>query len=362
MNRIDRYIIKRWLLFFLPSLGVLAASYVAGDAAFQVLELLKRGMTTKSVFLHFGLKLPTIFYQMAPIASLLATLLTITGMKRSGELGTMFTSGISGVRIGVPMLVTAALVSLFSLYIDEYVAPVSNRMSRDQVRAASGSNYVVGTDRIWLLESKRIIHIRNVEDRGNMLIEPTVLVIDAENPSYLQQRTDARKAQWIEGSWLAENSITRYFDGPEVKRTEKVEKRVLPISITPEEFYRVRRKPEEMTRNELTRYVQNLRLANLPFSWYEVRIYRKSAGAALSVLFTILAIPVGFVVPVRGGLPLGIGLSVILATVFWTLFSLTLSLGYTGLLAAAAAAWSVNVVFFVAGILTLFLLKHPRLI
>jgi lipopolysaccharide export LptBFGC system permease protein LptF len=260
------------------------------------------------------------------------------------------------------MLITAALVSLFSLYIDEYVAPVSNRMSRDQVRAASGSKYVVGTDRIWLLEGRRIIHIRNVEDRGNMLMEPTVLVIDEENPSYLQQRTDARTAQWVKGSWLAENSITRYFDGPEVKRTEKVFESTLPISITPEEFYRVRRKPEEMTRNELIRYVQNLRLANLPFSWYEVRIYRKSAGAALSVLFTILAIPVGFMVPVRGGLPLGIGLSVILATVFWTLFSLTLSLGYTGLLAAAAAAWSVNVVFFVAGIFTLFLLKHPRLI
>jgi lipopolysaccharide export system permease protein len=362
MNRIGQYITKKWLLLFLPSLAILMAAYLSGDLAFGLVKLSDQGISTSGVLLHFGLKLPTIFYQMAPIAALMATLLTITGMKRSGELGTMFASGISALRTSLPILLAAACVSIFSYYIDENVAPSANRMSQDIVRGASGSRYVVGTGRIWLLEGKRIVHIRNVENKGQLLMEPTILMIDETRPDALASRIDAVQAYWEDGAWTAVDSVTRHFDGEVLVSTETAPGRPIPIDISPDEFYRVRRKPEEMGRRELMRYVDNLRAAGLPYHWYEVRIFRNSAVAALPLLFSLLAIPVGFMVPVRGGVPVGIGLSVAVTIVFWALFSFTLSLGYSGILAAPVSAWTMNILFLAAGTLTLLLYRRPRLI
>lgn len=362
MNRIGKYITKKWLLLFFASLIILISVYLSGDAAFSLLGLISRGVPPSGIFIHFGLKLPTIFYQMSPIAALMATLLTLTGMKRSGELGTLFSSGISPVRASLPILAAAAAVAVFSYYVDENVSPSAERMSQDIVRSTASSRYVVGTGRIWLLEGRRIVHIRNVEEEGYLLTEPTILMVDERSPSFLKSRIDARQARWTDGSWVATDSVWRTFDGEALVSTRTAPASELPIDIAPQEFYRIRRKPEEMTRRQLMDYVENLKAASLPYRWYEVRIFRKSAGAALPVLFTLLAIPVGYMVPIRGGVPAGIGLSVTVTLVFWALFSLTLSLGYNGLLPALVSAWLMNVLFLVAGTVTLFLYRRPRLI
>jgi lipopolysaccharide export system permease protein len=117
-----------------------------------------------------------------------------------------------------------------------------------------------------------------------------------------------------------------------------------------------------MSRAELIRYVEDLKTAGLPFNWHNVRIYRKASAAALSLIFTILALPVGLMVPIRGGVPLGVGLSILLAIIFWAAFSFCLSLGYTGLLPAPTAAWVAQAVFLFLGLVSLLSIRRPRLI
>ena len=85
------------------------------------------------------------------------------------------------------------------------------------------------------------------------------------------------------------------------------------------------------------------------------------SSAAIALIFTVIALPVSFAVPVRGGAPLGTGLSIILALVFWTMFSLSLSLGYAGVIPPPVAAWAAQVLFLFLGMVALMMTKHPRL-
>ena len=107
--------------------------------------------------------------------------------------------------------------------------------------------------------------------------------------------------------------------------------------------------------------MENLKIAGLPYNWHHVRIYRKASAAALSLIFTVIALPIGLIVPIRGGIPLGIGLSILLAIIFWSAFSFCLSLGYSGLIPAPAAAWTAQAVFLVLGLLALTAIRRPRL-
>ncbi|UCG38654.1 MAG: LptF/LptG family permease [bacterium] len=362
MNRLGRYIIRRWLLSFIPALLMLVTAYLAGDTAFTMWELLKQGLSPPVIAAHFALKVPTMAYQITPIAALLATLLTLTGMKRSGEMTAAFASGVSGTGFSLPILACALTVSLASYYLNETLAPGANRVSRDLVRSRSGpGSSVVGTERIWLLEGSRVIHIRSVQEGGKVLLEPTILQFEGKGLRKLDLRMDAPVVRWENGQWVAEKTFLRRFEEGFLTQTEVLSDTRLPMRIRPEEFYRVRRKPEEMSRVELVRYVENLRLAGLPFSWHQVRIYRKASAAALSLIFTVIALPVGFGVPIRGGVPLGIGLSLLLTIIFWSGFSFSLSLGYSGLIPAPAAAWAAQAVALVLGLAALWLVKRPRL-
>ena len=362
MNRIDRYMIRRWLLFFIPAMVVLGAAYLASEAAFTLWEYIRRGLSPGHIGMHYTLKIPNILYQMAPIASLIATILTMSSMKRSGEMTAIMATGTSGFRMSTPVLVIAVIVSLLAFYVTESMAPGANRISRDLVRKGSGAgSSVVGTKRIWLLEGNRVIHIRSVHDGGTRLTHPTVLQFDGKGLQNLSLRMDADSVIWEDKAWKAEEVVLRRFsDGNLVEATVLKDQR-LPISISPEEFSRVRRKPEEMSMSELKKYILNLKAAGLPYITHQVSIYQKVSTAAISLIFTVIALPVAFLMPIRGGVPMGLGLSILLVLVFWSLFSLALTLGYTGILQPPVAAWSAQVLFLLLGLSSLTLIKHPRL-
>ncbi len=349
-------------MFFIPALIVLGAAYLSSDAALTLWEYLRRGLSPVHIALHYVLKSPTILYQMAPIASVIATLLTMTSMKRSGEMAAVLATGTGGGRMSAPILAIAVVVSLLAFYVTELMAPGANRISRDLVRKESeAGSSVVGTKRIWLLEGNRVIHISSVQDGGTRLIRPTVLQFDGKGLRNLSLRMDAPSVTWVNNSWKAEEMFLRRFSNGNLTESKVLQDQLLPIRIRPEEFYRVRRKPEEMSISQLRKYILNLRAAGLPFTSYMVRIYRKTSAAALSFIFTLIALPVAFLVPIRGGVPVGLGLSILLVLIFWSLFSLSLTLGYTGIIPPPLAAWAAQAVFLMLGLIALTLIKHPRL-
>ena len=352
MNRIDRYLLKRWVTLFLSSLTVLVLAYLSSEISLKIWSLVERDISTSSLVLHFLLKVPLIIYQMTPVASLLATLLTITGLKQAHELGTMCCSGISEFRIGVPLLAATLVVSALSYYVGETVVPSALRLSRDIARGGTGSgSRLVGTDRIWLLEGNRVIHIRNVEKEGTVLIQPTVLQFAGKGLVSLSKRIDAPRARWEDSTWIMEEGIVRFFEDGFLTSADPPKRIEVPIRIRPEEFFRVRRTPEEMNTRELSRYIQNLKVAGLSFQTYEVQRHSRVSSALIPLIFGLLALPIGFQVPVRGGAPLGIGLSIAMTLIFWSFFSLSLSLGDSGFLPAPVSAWSANALFLFIGML-----------
>jgi lipopolysaccharide export LptBFGC system permease protein LptF len=116
-----------------------------------------------------------------------------------------------------------------------------------------------------------------------------------------------------------------------------------------------------MNRGELNRYIENLKRAGLHYHQYEVQAHDKTAFALLPLVFCVIALPVGFQVSIRGGAPLGTGLSILLALIFWSMYSLALSLGNSGILPAAFAAWCTGILFTVLGVAALLLKPSPRL-
>jgi LPS export ABC transporter permease LptG len=372
MALLDRLVVRRWTGVFFPALVVLMCIYLGGDAAGGMWDLVQDKIPAGRMVLHYVLKIPTTFYLMVPIAALLATLLSLASLKRSNELGAFFFSGVSRLRIARPVLSCALAASLASLVVTERVEPFANRASREAIRLGSarergGVSTLVGLRGIWLIQGERVIHIRSLENGGNVLISPTVLTFTSPAFNQLASRVDAPVGRWrgdgggAGGRWVMEDAMERAFAGDvpvEVRGPATVS---LDLGISPREFHKVRRKPEEMTRLELLDYVRRLRMAGLPSFRHAVRIHSSVAVSFMPLIFGLIALAVGFRMPVRGGVPLGTGISLLLVMFFWSLYSFTLSLGNTGALDPALAAWGMVVFFTVAGFAFLILARRVRL-
>lgn len=375
MALVDRFVTRRWFGVFLPALAVMASVYLGGDAAAGLWGLANEGIPPGRIALHYLLKLPNVLYQMAPVAALLATLLSLTALKRSRELGAFFFAGVSRFRLARPVLACALGVSLLSLAVNERVAPAANRAGMDILRGGGtgktgSASTLVGTRGIWLIHGARVIHIRNVEEDGTTLIAPTVLTFSSPDFTELVQRVDAPEGRWEgtggdegeeEGAWVLDLALRRRFSGDVPVEVNGPGTERLDLGITPGEFFKVRRKPEEMSRTELSDYVDDLKRAGLPWFRYALRIHRNLSVSLLPLVFGLLALAVSFLVPVRGGVPLGAAISLLLAMLFWSLYSFTLTLGANGVLPPALAAWGMLGVFTLAGLGTLAATRRVRL-
>jgi lipopolysaccharide export system permease protein len=103
-------------------------------------------------------------------------------------------------------------------------------------------------------------------------------------------------------------------------------------------------KPEEMGIAELYRYMQRLKKAGFRNTKLAVDINSKISFPLINFFMILLGISLSLRINLGGGL-FSAGLGLLLSLCYWFGFTLSLSLGYAGILPPVLAAWIVPVVF-----------------
>jgi len=80
-----------------------------------------------------------------------------------------------------------------------------------------------------------------------------------------------------------------------------------------------------------------------------VQLHRKPAFPLVGIVMTLIGIPFAFVVGRRGAL-YGIGISIVIAMVYWACLAIFENLGNNALLPPLLAAWAPNLLFGGAGL------------
>jgi lipopolysaccharide export system permease protein len=95
---------------------------------------------------------------------------------------------------------------------------------------------------------------------------------------------------------------------------------------------------------ELRNYIRKIRQEGYDATRYETDLQGKIAFVFVSLILALI----GVAFPMRsersGGIAQGIGIGVIIGFSYWIVFAFMLSLGRSGTLPPAAAAWATNVI------------------
>ena len=141
MNLIDRYVGRAVFVTALYGVVVLSVVLVLGNIFKELLDLLiNRDVPLKYVLLFMLYVLPFSLAFTVPWGFLTAVLLIFGRMSADNEMIALRATGVSLFRVCMPVLAVGVLLSLFTFWINAFVAPQAEAAMRESITTMARSN------------------------------------------------------------------------------------------------------------------------------------------------------------------------------------------------------------------------------
>ena len=358
---LDRYVARHFLGFGALVLVAFWAVFLLFDFMDLFDDVQQHAVPGRVVVHYYAFLTPSIVHLVAPVAGLVATLATFGVLSRRNEIVAMLAGGISLFRVTAPALVLAGLGSGLLFTIGELVLPQSNRAAlrdRDRIKGRTAQSSGRLQDR-WLMNGDgRIYYYEYFAPGPTRFVRPPgapetaflhgLSVFDVDAAEWrLRERVQATVARWTGFNYELERGWRRTF-GPEGRFKPFLDTRTRDID-PPSYFQREARDAELLPFLELRDHIAFMAERGADVAALEVQLHRKLAFPMTMVVMALLGIRFAFTVGRRGAL-YGIGVSVLIAIVYFVAMSLFEQMGNHALLPPLLAAWAPNLLFGAAGL------------
>lgn len=351
MSRLDRYLLYSSGRVLILTLTAFSGLYLLIEFFERVDDFTKHGASASQYLAYFGGKIPLIMVEVAPLSLLLAVFLGLGGLARNNELTAMLASGISYLRITLPLILVGAVTTVALLAWDNWVVPSMTRLSDKtfHVDVKGDPPWSVQQTDIWLRNGKRLIYIKQALPAENRLDSISVLTLD--DHGIPRQRLDIDQADYQSGEWLGVNLRSFSFDSHSSDIRLRTESSgVVQIAVKPEDFSKGEPGRHQASLGELLRLYRDNRDSGLPNTRIAVDFHSRVAHGMTCMVMVLLGLPFALQRQRGGNLALGIGLSLGLGIVFYLCNSTMIAFGYGGVLPPWLAAWATNGAFILLGI------------
>ncbi len=366
----DRYVFGVFVRVFLIAVVAALAVYIVSDFT-QLIDEMFENNVPSSVFAVYYLYLSLqIFYDVAPVLVLVTTLVTFGLLSQRNEVVAAKALGFSLFRLAMPALVAAAGIALLSAALENSVLPASNAKVaelKDRIRGHVGPiKSYHGADRHWRYAQDDtgggyIYNYRHYDAARQTLQRLQVFRFDPEHR--LIGRLYAAAARYVRGNeeetggWQLVDAWVREFDGLTTTNSSRFAgPQPVDLPEEPEFFDTEVKYADQMNRRELRRHVQDLMAAGNAVPELQMQLHNKTALPVVCLVMGLVALPFAFRLGRQGAL-YGIGISIMLGIVYYTVISVFVTLGQSEALPPLVAAWSPNALF---GTLALYLFLGVR--
>lgn len=358
-NIIDRYIMRKYSFIF----GFVFVSVLSVSAIITFFErvdtVYEHNKPLSLLFSYIWYKVPESMQYIFPVTALIATLLSLGILTKFNEITAMKACGISLYRILIPVLVLSAILSFLSFYVQENLLPYSNRRAEqvwDEIQDLPARSHGQIGQR-WMMSSaeNRIYRYRYLDQPASLFSQFSIFDIDADSWS-LRRMIYSEKGYLAEKEWVLSDAWVREFAGSRVTLFEKHE--TVRVSHIEDKSYFLEEweEPDQMSYKELREYIGQIEKRGFETTKFKVDLHFKLTFPLASLIMALLGIPFAFAMGKRGTL-VGIGLSVIIAIVYWGAVAIFRSLGYVNYLSPFLAAWGPALIFGALGLYLVSTLK-----
>lgn len=357
MKILDKYIVRRFnvVLFFAIISFILITIVV--DLTGNIDKFIDEKVPGPIVVKYYIYYIPYFLVLVFPVAMLLASLFSVGQMARYNELIAMKSVGISLYRILTPLLWFGLLITLFTFIFGEKVVPVVNHK-----KTMIEDEYIEGkrkyiqtrvTNIFWRDKMNRKIFIGYYDTRTKIAHKVS---IQKYQGATILERIDAPEMRWQDSCWVLINGFHRQFADSQEIATRFEELKDSNIDILPEELAKSQKKPEDMSYEELKKFIEEVkRNGGDPDRWL-VDLYLKISFPFANFIMVLFGAPLASNKK-RSGPMVGFLISLFICFFYFGFVKFTQTLGHNDILPPLLSAWLSNGIFFLMGLFLIFFVR-----
>jgi LPS export ABC transporter permease LptG/LPS export ABC transporter permease LptF len=356
---LDAYVIRE----FLKTFFLVLAGFILLMLVFTFFDLMSDILRNHIGILTVGAYLvnltPSMVYQLAPLAVLIAVLVTFGVLNRNSEIIAMKATGISLYRLVVPIVSIAAVLAVALFLFDQYYLPDANQRQqalRNVIKGRPAQTYS-HPEQQWIFgepargEPGRIFYYQFFDPVRNEFANLSVFEF---NPATFQltRRIFAARVYWDEdsGSWHFQNGWISDFNVPNGPSFRQFRETTFPEIHEDPGYFNVKEdlQAQQMNFSQLRSYIHDLQQSGFDTMPLRVALWQKLAYPLIAVVMAILAIPFALSMGRRGSIA-AIAVAIGVALTYWVINGLLSDMGNVNYLPAILAAWSSDVLFGLVG-------------
>ena len=346
--RIFVYIFREYLKYVVGNIVLTVFLFVLFDFIHKTTKYFAEYNPKTEYILRFYLaQIPSQIVQALPIASLLASVVSMILLSRTNEVTAMRAAGMSAVQIGVPLAFGGLVLSVGSLIASEFVLPGMAQRVRyvQDVLIEGHKDEDSGQSSKWLRDGKRLINFREYDPVGQRLWGISIVEL---RPNFRPDRaTEAEEAVFLsdENRWRLNRVKTFHFHkNGSVDSVVPVPYLDLDLPIEPKKLKRDDRKPGELSFQELREAITRGDRSGIDTLPLKVEIQGKLAYPFATFVVSLIGLKFGYRSERATETAKGVLIAFFVGISYWFVLSAGRALGLRGDLDPFVAAWLPNIV------------------
>ena len=351
MPVIDRYLLKQVILVFIMGVFVFSTIIFASDTFITLIKQISQfGIPFKVALIMILLNLPAVIVLSIPMGVLLSTVMVLNKLSLSSEITVMRACGIGLNRIAKPIFTFAVVMALATFVINESIAPIMAKESKDLALWALGQKNVPEGRQNFVFKElgdnwylKRLFYVGYCHKKTLY----NVTVLDNSKPGTVQV-LQAREGGTSPQGWLfKKGAIYTIGDDGEVLNTTLFDTSTVKFGLDLSKELN-KNLASEMSFLKLTRYIASGKVAKEDKNALKVQLFDKLALPMATLVFVLIGVPLA-ITPPRVRYNRGFLFSVLIIFAFYVLRALSISFGSAGTIPPFIAAWLPDIILAILG-------------
>ncbi|MBI4394910.1 MAG: LptF/LptG family permease [Candidatus Omnitrophica bacterium] len=357
MTILRTYCLRELLYPFLMSFFLVTFIFMVGNL-FDLADLLvNKGVSIFDVLKLIILMIPSLFGFILPTSALTSVLLVFGGFAQNNEITAMKASGINLIKLVIPVILVAFLLSFFSLFLIDQVQPQSEYQSRQLIR-----QLVVKRPSAYL-EAGRFI--KNFQGytlwinaiKGSRLEGVTIFQFQEGKP------TRTILAEWGEVVPAPDQQslALKLYNGtsdepnpedPSVLYKLNFKTFLLSNIVVGKQRGGIAKKEKEMTIDELLYRLKTdmeVQQNSKKRRETETEIHKKISFSFATIVFVLIGLPIA-IISRRGEIVISFAIAMAIVSIYYTLFVWGRSMAINGYLPPGVALWLPNILLVVVSV------------
>lgn len=363
MRILFRYLLREYGKIFTMCFTGLMTIYLVIDFFEKVRRFLRYDANWLDVLTYFLLKTPAISFQIAPLAILMATLLTFGLLSRGNEITAMRSCGISLPWITSPFIAFAAGIALVLLLFSSTVIPLAASKS-EEIRTTRIEKKPPATavklQQPWTrVGAHTLMHVTSVSVGGDLL--GGVRLFQFDRNFQLIDITEANEARYVDRSWTLYQIRHRRFPPNGTVSVTEFDHEPIALTLIPDDFTTwLSGDSELMTFHDIRAYTRRRHQQGSQSARLKTDYYSRIAFPFV----TMIMVMVGTALSLRrsgirgSSMAMGIGQALAVGFCYWTTHSIAIALGRGGVLTPLIAGWMANILFMSFGLYLMFKVRY----